>query len=179
MSGQSPKCSHLRCVPDYHLPSSRDLMFRVTAFIITILLFLSRMSVNISQGNALQAQAIADATNDAENYNAIFWTTYGVLSVPGSVFSVRTVLSGVDVISLPCLGVCLGVLPVAGVLSSNFVKVSPPTERLMGKSPEYVSVYVKTYMMRVKRKRQKHVIGGATVGCLVTGGVVVWLVGGL
>lgn len=179
MSGQSPKCSHLRCVSDYHLPSSRDLMFRVTAFLITILLLLNTRSVSISQGNAVQAQAAADATSDAENYNAIFWTTYGVLSVPGSVFSVRTVLSGIDVISLPCLGVCLGVLPAAVVLSSNLVKVSPPTKRLMGKSPEYVSVYVKTYTMRVKRKRQKHVIGGATVGCLVTGGFVVWLVGGL
>ena len=154
-------------------------MFRVLACLITILSFLGTIPTSIAEEGALQSRAIADAMGDAENYNAIFWATYGVLSVPGSLFLVRTVLSGADVISLPCLGVCLGTLPTAVVLLSNFVRVSPPAERFMGKSPEYVSVYVKTYTRRIKRKRQKYAIGGSAVGCLVTGGFVVWLIGGL
>ena len=154
-------------------------MFRVLACLITILSFLGTIPTSIAAENAVQARAIADATSDAENYNAIFWATYGALSIPGSVFLVRTVLSGVHIISLPCLGICLGTLPTAVVLSSNFVRVSPPTERLLGKSPEYVSVYLKTYTMQVKRKRQKYAIGGSAVGCLVTGGFVVWRFGGL
>ena len=146
---------------------------------LTILLFLGTISISIAEENTTQAQATADATSDTKNYNAIYWTTSGVLSTPASVLLVSTILGRADVIWLPGVCACLGTLPTAVVLSSHFVRVSPPTERLMGKSPEYVSAYVKTYTMRVKRKRQKHVIGGAAVGCLVTGGLAIWLPGGL
>ena len=154
-------------------------MFRGPACLITILLFLGTISIGIAEEDAGQAQAIADATIDAENYNALPWAAYGVLSIPGSLFLVRTMLSGADVISLPCLGICLGTLPTAVIVSSNFVSVSPPTERLMGKSPEYVSVYVKTYTTQVKRKRLKNTIGGSVVGCLTTVGLTLWLFGAL
>ena len=154
-------------------------MFRVLAFFIIILLFLGTISISIAEENAGQVQAIADATSDVENYNALPWAAYGVLSIPGSIFLVRTMLSGADVISLPCLGICLGTLPTAVVLSSNFVRVSPPTERLIGKSPEYVSVYVKTYKTQVKRKRLKNTIGGSVVGCFTTVGLALWLSGAL
>ncbi len=151
----------------------------IPAFFITILLLFGTISISIAEEDTTQAKAIADATSDAKNYNAIFWTSSGVLSIPASLLLVGTMLSGTDVISVPCVCVCWATLPTAVVLSSHFVRVSPPTERLMGKSPEYVSVYVKTYTMRVKRKRQKYVIGGSVAGFLATGGFLVWLFGGL
>ena len=128
-------------------------MFRGPAFFITILLFLGTISISIAEEDT--EQTIADAMSDASTYNAIYWTTSGALSAPASVLLVSTVLGGADIIWLPGLCVCLGALPTAVVLSSNFVSVSPPTERLMGKSPEYVSVYVKIYTIRIKRKRRE------------------------
>ena len=38
----------------------------------------------------------------------------------------------------------------------------------MGKSPEYVSIYVKTYTRLVKRKRQEFAIKGCALGGLVS-----------
>lgn len=157
-------------------------MFRVTAFLITILLLLGTMLVSIAEEDTATAQAIADATSDAKNYNTISWATYGILSAPASacLFAVGCVQAP-DIIS-PIIGsrvgigACLGILPAAVVLSSNFVRVSPPTERLIGKSPEYVSVYMKTYTARVKHKRQNYAIGGSVVGCLAIGGFVLWFI---
>ena len=146
---------------------------------LTILLFLGTISISIAEENPVQAQAVADARSDAQNYNAIYWTTSGAFSIPASVLLVGTVLGGADVIWVPGLCVCLGTLPTAVLLSSHFVSASPPMERLMCKSPEYVSVYVKTYTMRVKRKRQEHVIGGSIIGCLATVGFTAWRFGGL
>lgn len=143
--------------------------------LLTILLFLGTISIGIAEEDTGQAQAIADATRDAQNYNAIYWTTSGALSIPASVLLVGTVLGGADVIWLPGVCVCWGTLPTAALLSSHFVEVSPPTEHFIGKSPEYVSAYVKTYTTRVKRKRQAHVIAGSAAGCLVTAGFFVWL----
>ena len=154
-------------------------MLRLPAFFLTILLFLGTISISIAEEDAGHAHAVADATRDAKNDNALYWTASGALSIPASLLLVGTVLSGADVISVPCVCVCLGTLPTGVVLSSYFARVSPPTERLMGKSPEYVSVYVKTYTTRVKRKRLEHVIGGSVAGFLATGGFLVWLYGGL
>ena len=126
--------------------------------LLTILLFLGTISIGIAEEDTSHAEAVADATRDAQNYNAIYWTTSGALSIPASALFVGTVLGGADVIWLPGVCVCWGTLPIAVLLSSHFVEVSPPTEHLIGKSPEYVSAYVKTYTTRVKRKRQAHVI---------------------
>ena len=146
---------------------------------LTILLFFGTISISIAEEDPLQAQAIVDARRDAQNYNAIYWTASGALSIPASLLLVGTVLGGADVIWLPGVCACWGTLPTVVLLSSHFVEVSPPTEHFIGKSPEYVSAYVKTYTTRVKRKRQAHVIGGSAAGCLITGGFLVWLFGGL
>ena len=152
-------------------------MFRGPAFFITILLFLGTISISIAEEET--EQAMADAMSDASTYNAIYWMTSGALSAPASVLLVSTVLGGADIIWLPGLCVCLGTLPTAVLLSSNFVSVSPPTERLIGKSPEYVSAYVKIYTMRIKRKRQEQVVGGSIIGCLATVSFIVLRLGGL
>ena len=152
-----------------------NLTKHINITLLTIPLFLGTISIGITEEDAGHAQAVADATRDAQNYNAIYWTTSGALSIPASVLLVSTVLGGADVIWLPGVCICWGTLPTAVLLSSHFVEVSPPTERLIGKSPEYVSAYMKTYTTRVKRKRQAHVITGSAAGCLATGGFFVWL----
>ena len=146
---------------------------------LTILLFLGTLSISIAEEDAGQAQAVADATRDASTYNAIYWRTSGALSIPASALLVGTVLGRADVIWLPGVCVCWGTLPTVVLLSSHFVEVSPPTERLIGKSPEYVSAYVKTYTMRIKRKRREQVVGGSIIGCLATVSFIVFRLGGL
>ena len=154
-------------------------MFHVITFLITVLLFLGTLPVSIADQHFGQTQAMVDATSDAKIYNATAWSTCGVLAAPTSacLFLGTCIINpdiGVSIIAgrIP-LAVCLSILPAAVTLSPAYVKISPPTERLIGKPPEYVSAYVETYTRLVKHKRQKYAITGTVVGCLVTGGAVI------
>ncbi len=50
----------------------------------------------------------------------------------------------------------------------------PPPERLIGKSPEYVTFYADAYRARMRSYQMKSVVAGALFGCLtLTGGVAV------
>ena len=129
----------------------------------------------------IATQARSDAQRDAENYNATYWTTAGFLvSVVSGSIRTHVCLSTFEVTPpiyynnpVACF-LCLSAIPVAFLILPHIKKVSPPTERLMGKSAEYVSVYVETYTEEVKRKRLKY----ATHGC-VAGGILQGVVGGL
>ena len=157
-------------------------MPHVPIFLIVTLLFLGTIPTSVAKDDAVQAQAVADAASDAKNYNATPWATVGVLSAPASAcLFLLGCIYAVDIIGpivrdRAGIGVCLGILPTGVVLSSGAVKVSPPAEHLMGKSPEYVSVYVKTYTEKVKRKRQKYAIIGSAAGYLITGAFTVWFI---
>ena len=117
-----------------------------------------------------EAQAIPDATRDAENYNATSWAIGGMLAIPTSLGA--CVLAPDLFLSVTSNDagsvLCLGAIPAAVIIAARTSKVSPPTARLMGKSPEYVSVYVKTYTSLVKHKRQQYAIMGCAVGSLAS-----------
>lgn len=122
--------------------------------------------------------AIIDAVQDAKKYNAIPWGIGGTLATPVSVCcNLSIVLWAPYSLDVPLLTVynnkvgcvaCLSAIPTITLLMSYGKKVSPPAERLMGKPPEYVSLYVKTYEQRVKRKRLKYAMYGCAGGSILT-----------
>lgn len=148
---------------------------KIAVFLLLTLTFTpSSVSQVASEDEALlSTQARSDAQRDAENYNANPWEAAGFLAPIVSVsFNVGLYLLAPDAMSsiycspLGCLG-CLSAIPVAVLGYSNTRKVSPPTERLMGKSAEYVSVYVESYTRRIKHKRLKYATYGCAAGSVV------------
>ena len=85
-------------------------------------------------------QAISDATEDANRYNAMLWGTAGVIGGFAC-----------------CIG---GIIPIAMSQHSGIPTI---TDRLIGKSAEYTAQYTNTYTKLVKQKRWKY----ASIGCLV------------
>ncbi len=51
---------------------------------------------------------------------------------------------------------------IAGMVGANLLTPTVPATKILGKSPEYVDSYTKTYQQEVRRKRTEH----ATFGCL-------------
>ena len=150
---------------------------KIAVFLLLTLTFTpSSVSQVASEDEALlSTQARSDAQRDAENYNANPWEAAGFLAPIVSVsFNVGLYLLAPDAMSsiycspLGCLG-CLSAIPVAVLGYSNTRKVSPPTERLMGKSAEYVLMYMETYTQAVKHKRLKRATRGCVVGSLIQG----------
>ncbi len=60
----------------------------------------------------------------------------------------------------------------AVILSSQVMAPSPPIQRLIGKSPEYVMVYTDTYQREMKSKRLLYSGMGCLGGTIVA--VVLW-----
>ena len=85
-------------------------------------------------------QAVSDAERDANQYDAFSWGTGSCLAS----------------------SVCVGIGGIFVLTYAQFSEAKPPPERLLGKTPIYVSVYQSTYQEKVKRKRLKY----GTVGCL-------------
>lgn len=85
-------------------------------------------------------QAISDAEKDADLYDAYNWGTSSCLAS----------------------SICIGAGGIFVLTYSQLSEAKPPPERLLGKTPIYVTVYQSTYQEKVKRKRLKY----GTVGCL-------------
>ena len=86
-------------------------------------------------------QAVSDAERDANLYDASSWGTSSCI----------------------VSSVCVGIGGIFVLTYAQFSEAKPPPERLLGKTPIYVTVYQSTYQEKVKRKRLK----SATVGCVV------------
>ena len=50
-----------------------------------------------------------------------------------------------------------------------FAESKLPTDRLIGKSPEYVEAYLAAYKKEVQEARGKSALGGCLLGCVLTG----------
>lgn len=114
----------------------------------------NRTRDNTQQSETQQAgiqQAIADATQDANAYDAVQW---GV----GSAFA----------------GACFPIVgPIIVVnLAGRRETPPPPASRIMGKTPEYVSQYTATYDKLIKRKRADYTATGGVIGTAVTAVIV-------
>lgn len=133
--------------------------FHLIVFLMVVITF-SMPFVTFAQSNVAQAQAQAeiDATADAnKDVNKPLWFGTGCL------------LSGLVFLPLPSWYSCL--LPPAGLTGTYFYQPAPPLSRLVGKTPDYVSVYTSTY----KSKRGNIQASWASAGCL-SGGAVVGLI---
>ena len=60
-----------------------------------------------------------------------------------------------------CGGGIVAFLPAVLAIS---IKPTPPSERLLGKSPEYIDAYVDIYVRKVRRRRGRVSAIGSAVG---------------
>ena len=138
-------------------------IFHVSVFIMIVLVF-SMPFITFAQQYDDSDFAILHAERDAKNdVNESKWFLTGCLG--GALVVIAISISEQDSIAEPVgglLGTCrlagLGFLTGYAILHSP----SPPPERLLGKSPEYVVSYVNTYVNRVKLRRTL----SSTAGCI-------------
>lgn len=151
-------------------------MYRLSAFFIVTLLLFSMMSISFAQQNTVLAQAEADANADMSDGSKVDWFLLGGLgSTMGCFFGcaagclLARVNPGYTSESLSdtqlhfaftgsvLLGVCA--VPIAVFRYPH--NASPPPERLLGKSPEYIEVYTQAYKSRTALLRKIFVTAGS------------------
>ena len=131
-----------------------------------------------------RAAAKADAESDADNdVNKLIWG--GIGGVAGVVGIIPTGLGclfvaledefGDGLSTEETLAVSLlicggGIVACSPAVLAISIKPTPPSERLLGKSPEYVDTYVDTYVRKVRvRRGASSAIGTVIgVGCLAS-----------
>lgn len=132
--------------------------------LLMVVLLLSSPLATLAQQNSAEIQAKQDAKSDVNKFAwftagfigcASGWTMIALMDRRGYIVSDSTLDQ-----SLRCLTVTIPFLP---MVSAIFVSSTPPTERLLGKSPEYVNVYVDSYAKEVKRQRIILSVGGCGV----------------
>lgn len=156
-------------------------MFRVFAFLMAILLLFNAMRVSFAQQSAVQAEAEADASADMSNSSKVDWFLLGGLGSTVGCF-------------LGCAGGCflgglgrgytsdsfnatqtdfaaagavlLGVCAVPTAVFAYPYTVTPPPERLLGKSPEYIQTYTRAYQSRTVSLRKIFVTAGSVASNL-------------
>ena len=140
-----------------------NLTTRSLLALLMVLLFLSSSLGTLAQQISAEVQAKQDAKSDV---NKSAWFTAGCIGCASG--WVILVLSDEteDPIrrSLVCLGMMVPLLPIVYAASASSV---PPTERLLGKSPEYINVYVDSYPKEVKRQRVIFSVVGCGAGTIL------------
>lgn len=119
---------------------SYPVLYRIICFA-CILMMLSLPFESRCQEISDSVQAIADAKADAAKPNV--WVGWGALSFLAAV-------------GFGCLGGS------AVIIGSQVMTPNPPTERFLGKSPEYISFYTSAYQNEARSKRLLH----SSLGCL-------------
>ena len=124
-----------------------------------------------------QHEALAAAEQDASrDVNKLLWFSAGVGSVVviGPLGAYAGIVIG-EIIGDPVSATLMGFIVGATgplFLIDNY-DPDPPSDRLVGKSPEYIDYYTKTYKSKTKSIRKR----SATMGCLFGGcllGFIVW-----
>ena len=119
-----------------HKTECRNVQMRLIAtLIVSLMVFLPLVSIANQQSEA--AQAIMDATRDANNVNVDVWGWAG------------------------------GIFSVLGILIAAIHTPTVPPERLLGKSSEYVVHYTSTYREIVKGKQTTQATIGCVAGAVV------------
>jgi hypothetical protein len=122
-----------------------------TAAVLTIaLLALPCAAAEQAGRKPTEEQAVIDAQEDAKTHvNGCLWTGAGYLAV-------------------------LGIMPgVAGLIGANVAQPTPDASRLIGKSDEYKTAYLRAYEDAGKRVQVRH----ALTGCGLAAGT--WAVAGI
>ena len=159
-------------------------MFRVSVFLMATLLLFSTMSVSLAQQDSVQAQAEADASADMSDKSKAKWFLLGgVGSTAGCLLGCigGALLGGPGYEStnsqayfMLAGSVLCGVCAVLIAVFRYPHNVTPPPERLLGKSPEYMEAYTQAYKSRTVLLRKIFVTAGSIVSNLgVMTGVVI------
>lgn len=135
-------------------------------------LIFSTPFITLAQQKSVEVQAKMAAERDAKtDVNRLLWTCIGCLSIylsigVGAYFAIEesdSWLLGFSISEESILrGVCVGGL-FCGAFSWGAISYPsyPPSERLLGKSPEYVDFYTDAYKAKTKRLRAKWAAVGA------------------
>lgn len=157
-------------------------MFRISVFLMAILLIFSTLPVSLAEQQvAVQAQAEADASADMSK------DKWFALGAAGSTVGCLLGCIGGSLLGGPGYGssniqgnlmlagsVLCGVCAVPIAVFRYPHNVTPPPERLLGKSPEYMEAYTQAYKSRTVLLRKIFVTAGSIVSNLgVMTGVVI------
>ena len=113
--------------------------FHIWVLFMAMLVF-SMPLVSLAQQNSVPAEATAAGEADAEaTVNKTLWFAAGLL------------------------------MPVVGVIGGYVLGPSPPSSKLLGKSPEYVAFYTDAYQAKAKNLQGRSALIGFGVGVGVTG----------
>ena len=127
-----------------------DTTFHVLVFFMAVLTF-SMPFITIAQEDQWKLEARVAAERDAAaDTNQLLWIGGNFL--------------------LGLAGGC--VLGSVGLLGAGLYEPSPPAERLIGKSPEYVLIYADAYQEKVKRIQVSSALIGCLGGSVISGCVV-------
>ena len=146
-----------------------SLTFRTSIF--WAILIFSLPSGTLALEKTEVAVAIADARRDAVvNVNGPLWLGTGCLFCIATV-CVTATLSEFS----PCSSVLepnrVSLLPISvpmvGIVGTYFYQSSPPTSRLIGKSPEYVISYTKAYKIKIGELRAQWASAGVVGGIVL------------
>ncbi len=165
-------------------------MFRIPAFFMATLLLFGTTPVSLAQQQSLQAQAEADAHRDVNrDMRESLWFLSGLMSsgigcaaggTGGFLFGLLiggisetnciSFISDDPLESCTIAGAILcGILTVPTAIFIYPHNPSPPLERLLGKSPEYVKVYLQAYRSKTISLRKRWVTAGSITANLGIG----------
>ena len=156
-------------------------MFRVsTLFMATVLLF-SAIPVSLAQQNSVQAQAEADASADISKADWFMLGGWGsalgcFLGCAGGCFLGGLLPHNGTQEDFALAGTIL--LGVCAVPTTVFIyphNVTPPPERLLGKSPEYIATYTQAYKSRTTLLRKIFVTAGSITSNLILMTMISWI----
>lgn len=163
-----------------------NLLSRILSILLLIaIITFVRHSAALAQQTSDSDLAMIDAQRDAKaDVNITLWTVIGLISAPScTVVGIVTGLSigippasqsyDAEGMALPVdkliKGACIGSIVGWSVplIPISMYKLGPAPQRLIGKSPEYVNRYTKTYKSKVRQLRMKSAASGACAGCFI------------
>ncbi len=131
--------------------------FHISVLFMAVLVF-SMPLLTLAQQPAVQAEAIIAAEQDAnKDVNKHFW------------FGAGCFLSGLFFLPTPFGYI---VLP-SGAIGTYFYQPAPPPDRLIGKSPEYITAYTSAYQLKRGSIQARWTSAGCLSGCVILGTVAV------
>lgn len=136
--------------------------------LLMVVLILSIPFTTFAQQKSVEVQAEMAAERDAKaDVNKLLWTGAGPLfcllgAISGGSVAEISDRGGASIEGIILSGVCVGG-SVCGLFSLGVISYRsyPPSERLIGKSPEYVGFYTAAYEREIRLRRAKHAAAGA------------------
>ena len=136
---------------------------------------------------SLQSSAIKDAERDAiSKANRMSWLGTGsAIAVGGAVIGAIIGLVGGTIVNPEDAGGGIMILPnteqmagagigaiigiIAPLVGINYIDIKVPSQKFVGKSPEYVEAYTEAYKKKARSERTKMTLVGAVGTCLAVG----------